>query len=192
MRFKILAHLLVLVLIILLGLNVHFYFTTVDRQAKVNDMLGLIVLSWAESMGTAGLYLKNANTNIDVSRAGWVLEVAEDIGEAGYKHAHTEPYSSFRATASIVRDNLFLYMVGSPLSERNISPTALSMSSDLAEKIWNSTNPINSLVVELRNRNGVDPMQLLEDKDILDDIISHCIEVQEYSEQMHDFNPKFQ
>lgn len=192
MRFKILAHLLVLVLIILLGLNVHFYFTTVDRQAKVDDMLGLIVLSWAESMGTAGLYLKSATTNIDVSRAGWVLEVAEDIGEAGYKHAHTELYSSFRATASIVRDNLFLYMVGSPLSERNISPTALSMFSDLAEKIWNSTNPINSLVVELRNRNGVDPMQLLEDKDILDDIISHCIEVQEYSEQMHDFNPKFQ
>ncbi|UCB60236.1 MAG: hypothetical protein JSW72_09050 [Candidatus Bathyarchaeota archaeon] len=189
MRVNILVGLLVSVLICSSGLNLYFYFTTTDRQIRINDVFGQIVLLWAESMQVAGYHLQHANTNIDVRWALELIKAADDIAKTGTKYGSIELLPSLRKTTFFLWNNLFPYMAA---PGGNISQAALPMFGTLAQKIWNATTPIILLEVRLRNLEGVNPIQLLEDQGILDDIIDHCVDIQDYSRQMHDFDPKFE
>ena len=197
MRYKIILSILVLALAISLGFNVYHYLAMVNKQKMINNIRSEIILEWANEMDIATHYLKNATTNIDVADethgARWFLLAAFRIMEAGYQwHYESEFYEPMMLASLDVAGNLIPYEEGAPRIVQHINPTAIEMLENLAEKIWNVTRLIFNEASTLRNPNGVNPIQRLEEKGILDDIIDGCIDIRSYSYQIHDFNPKFQ
>jgi len=93
-----------------------------------------------------------------------------------------------------VAGNLIPYKEGAqtaPIIVRHINPTAIEMFGNLADKISNITNLIFNEAHILYSPNGINPIQRLEEKGILDDIIDGCLDISLYSYQIHEFNPKF-
>jgi len=122
-----------------------------------------------------------------------LLLAAFRIMEAGYQwHGESEFYEPLMSTSLDVAGNLIPYSVDAPTIVRHINPTAVEMFGILAEKIWNVTDIISSEGYTLRNPNGVNPIKLLEEKGVLDDIVDGCTDIFLYSFQINDFNPKFQ
>ncbi len=201
MRHKIIIGVLVLALAISLGFSVYSYLAMVDKQKMINNIRSEMILAWAIEMDIAGYYLKNATTNVDVAHViekqtygvRSLLLVAFRIVEAGYQwHGESEFYEPMMYASLDVTGNLIPYGVDAPTIVRHINPTAVEMFGILAEKIWNVTDIISSEGYTLRNPNGVNPIKLLEEKGILDDIVDGCTDIFLYSCQIHDFNPKFQ
>lgn len=193
MKYKILVVILVLGLIISLGFNVYYYLAMVDKQTIINNMRGEIIVAWAREMSIAGYYLKNATTNIDISGIHSLFMAASYIVEAGWQlQWELELYWRMYFAASDVEENLFPYAVGAPTTVQHINPTAIEMFGNLTERIWNVTHLILKEDMELTRRNGVNPTQLLKEKGIYDDIVDGCIDIRNYSHQIHDFSPKFQ
>lgn len=191
LKYEIPKSVLVLALVISLGINVYYYLVTVNKQAIINNMRGQIIVSWAREMITAGVYLQNATTNIDVYRISFILMGASEIGGAGWEKG-VDLYWRMSFTASRVEENLSPYSAGSPTTVQHINPIVTKMFGNLTEKIWNVTGLIVKKYTELTSRNGVNPIQLLEEKGILEDIVEGCIDIQNYSRQIRDFSPKFQ
>jgi hypothetical protein len=199
LRYKIIVSVLVLALAISLGFNVYHYLAMVNKQKTINNIRSEIILEWANEMDIAAHYLKNATTNIDVAdRYGmrWFLYAAFRIMEAGYQwHDESEFYEPMTFLPLDVAGNLAPYKEGAqraPIIVRHINQTAIEMFGNLAEKIWNVTGLITNETSTLRSSTGVNPIQRLEEKGILDDIIDGCLDIRSYSSEIHDFNPKFQ
>lgn len=191
-RYKILASALILGLIISLGFDFYYYLAMVGKQAVINNMRGRVIVAWAGAMGTAGYYLKNATTNIDVAGVGAILRTASNIGLAGESDTDDLYWYTLSFTATWVEEDLFPYMVGSPSTVKHINPTAIEMFGNLSEKIENVTHLIFMEDIDLTRRDGVNPTQLLTEKGILDDIINYCTDIRSLSHQIYNFNPKFQ
>ena len=201
MRYKIITSFLVLALVISLGFNVYSYLAMVNKQKMINNIRSEMILAWAMEMDIAGYYLKNATTNVDVAHmiekqtygVRSLFLAAHFIVEAGYQwRGEYEFYEPLMLASLDVAGNLIPYSVAAPTIVRQINPTAVEMFGILAEKIWNVTDIISSEGYTLRNPNGANPVHLLEEKGILDDIVDGCTDIFLYSNQIHDFNPKFQ
>jgi len=135
--------------------------------------------------------LQNATTNIDMRGISFILRGASEIGSAGWSSG-VDLYWRMASAASLVEENLIPYSVGSPTTVQHINPIVTKMFGNLTEKIWNVTGLIVKKYTELTSRNGVNPIQLLEEKGILEDIVEGCIDIENYSRQIRDFSPKFQ
>jgi hypothetical protein len=201
MRYKIITSLLVLALVISLGFNVYSYLAMVDKQKMINNIRSEMILAWAMEMDIAGYYLKNATTNVDVTHViekqtygvRSLLLDAYFIVEAGYqRRGEYEFYEPLMEASLLVAGNLIPYSVDAPTIVRHINPTAVEMFGILAEKIWNVTDIIWSEGYALGSPNGVNPVKVLEEKGILDDIVDGCTDIFLYSNQIRDFDPKFQ
>lgn len=199
MRLKIIAGVLMLILAISLGFNVYYYLQVINRQNIINNIRSEIILEWANEMDVAAHYLKNATTNIDVAEqygVRWFLLSAFHIMKTAYEQGDNwEFYEPIVNAPLDVAGNLIPYEEGAqaaPVIERRISSAAIEMFGNLADRIWNVTNLIFKEAQTLANSNGVDPMQRLEEKGILDDVIEGCLDISLYSYQIHEFNPKFQ
>ena len=201
MRYKIIISFLVLALVISFGFGVYSYLAIVDKQKMINDIRSEIILAWAMEMDIAAHYLKNATTNVDVAHViekqtygvRSLLLAAHFIVEAGYQwRGESEFYEPLMSASLDVAGNLIPYSVDAPTIVRHINPTAVEMFVTLAAKIWNVTDIISNEGIALRNPNGINPVQLLEEKGILDDIVEGCTDIYLYSNQIHEFNPKFQ
>ena len=195
MRYKILTSILILGLVISLGFNVYYYSTMVDEQKTINNMRSEMIIALAMEMDIAGYYLKNATTNIDVARTTHGIRslflAASYIVKAEWQRHQWELYDGMLFASRNVEENLIPYGVDAPTVVRHINPTAVEMFGNLAEKIWNVTHLILQEEA-LAKGTGVNPVQLLEEKGILDEIVEGCIDIQNYSYEIHDFNPKFQ
>jgi hypothetical protein len=201
MRHKLIISFLVVALVISLGFSVYSYLAMVDRQKMINDIRSEMILAWAMEMDIAGYYLKNATTNVDVAHViekqtygvrSLLLE-AYSIVEAGYQwHGEYEFYEPLMHASLDVAGNFIPYSEGAPTIVRHINPTAVEMFGILAEKIWNVTDIIWSRGYALGTPNGVNPVKVLEEKGILDDIVDGCTDILLYSNQIRDFDPKFQ
>lgn len=197
MRYKVIVGVLVLALAISLGFNVYSYLAMAEKQKMINNIRSEIILEWANEMDIAAHYLKNATTNIDVADetygASWFLLAAFRIIEAGYQwHDESEFYEPMIGASLDVAGNLIPYEEGTPRIVRHINPTAIEMLGNLAEKIWNVTRLIFNEAQTLSSSTGVNPIQRLEEKGILDDVVDGCVDIESYSYQIQDFNPKFQ
>ena len=196
MRNKIIISSLVLALVISFGFNVYSYLAMMDKQKTINNIRSEMIVAWTMEMDNAGYYLKNATTNIDVADTTYgvrsFFSVAAHIVEAGRQFQDEwELYERMHSAAIEVSGNLIPYSVDAPTIVRHINPTAVEMFGILAEKIWNVTDLIWREPALIKGT-GVNPVQLLEEKGILDDIVEGCIEIYSYSYQIHDLNPKFQ
>ena len=82
-------------------------------------------------------------------------------------------------------------MIGPP---KYINSTAIEMIRSLAQRIRNTTALIldGDIDVQLINRKGDNPIQLLKEKGVLDEIINRLVDIQTLSQEIYDFNPKFQ
>jgi len=188
---------LALALAISLGFNFYSYLVMVDKQKMINDIRSEIILEWANEMNAAAHCLKNATTNIDVDDehygVRWFLLAAFHVMEAGHQwHGESEFYEPLMRASLDVAGNLISYGAGAPTAVRYINSTAVEMFGILAEKIWNVTDIIFNEAHILYTPSGVNPIQRLEEKGILDDIVDGCTDIANYSYQIHDFNPKFQ
>jgi len=201
MRCKIIVSFLVLTLVISLGFNVYSYLAMVDKQKMINNIRSEMILAWAMEMDIAGYYLKNATTNVYVAHViekqtygvRSLLLDAYFIVEAGYqRRGEYEFYEPLMRASLHVAGNLIPYSVDAPTIVRHINPTAVEMFGILAEKIWNVTDIIWSEGYALGSPNRVNPVKVLEEEGILDDIVDGCTDIFLYSNQIHDFNPKFQ
>jgi hypothetical protein len=168
----------------------------VDKQKTINNMRSEMIIAWAMEMDIAGYYLKNATTNIDVADTTHgvrsFFSVAAHILEAGYQwHGESEFYGPLMSASFDVAGNLIPYGVDAPTIVRHINPTAVEMFGILAQKIWNVTDLIWQEPALIKGT-GVNPVQLLEEKGILDEMEEGCIDIESYSYEIHDFNPKFQ
>ena len=188
-KVKILAGVLVLGLIISLGFNVYYYLAMADKQAMVNNMRGKIIVAWAREMSTAAYYLKDVTTNIDMHGVLWIFRLTPDIYGVDWD---LKLYWRMEMAAGDVPELLGSYAVGAPTTVQHINPTAIKMFGNLTDKIWNVTHLILKEDSELTQKDGVDPIQLLQEKGIYDDIIEGCIDITNYSRQIRDFSPKFQ
>jgi len=172
----------------------------VDKQKMVNNIRSEMIMAWATEMDIAGYYLKNATTNVDVADVkpqtygvcSLLLE-AYHIVDAGYQwHGEYEFYEPLMHASLDVASNFIPYGEGAPTIVRHINPTAVEMFGILAEKIWNVTDILWSRGYALGSPNGVNPVKVLEEKGILDDIVDGCTDILLYSNQIRDFDPKFQ
>ena len=194
MRNKIIVGVLVLSLAISLGFNLYLYSVMVNKQATINNMGGQIIYAWVGQMNLAAHYLENATTNIDVEWVRWLFLTASDVARSA-RISDGTLYSEMEITAAKVCEGLRTYGEGSPTFVRRINATAIAMFKNLAQKIQNTTELITGSEgpwLELKHLNGVDPVQLLKERGILDQIINGCIDIQDLSEEISDFNPKFQ
>jgi hypothetical protein len=196
MKNKIIISSLVLALVFSLGFNVTSYLARVDKQKTINNIRSEMIVAWAMEMDNAGYYLKNATTNIDVADTTHgvrsFFSVAAHIVEAGWQFQDEwELYERMHTAARDVEGNLIPYGVDAPTIVRHINPTAVEMFGILAEKIWNVTDLIWQEPALVKGT-GVNPLQLLKEKGVLDDIVEGCIDIYTYSYQIHDFSPKFQ
>ena len=180
---------LVLGFITSLGFNVYYYLAMADKQALVNNMRGEKIVAWAREMSIAGYYLKDATTNIDMHGVLSLFRSTPDIYGAGWE---LELCWRMDMAASDVAEKLGSYAVGAPTTVQHINPTAIEMFGNLTERIWNVTHLILKEDIKLTQKDGVDPIQLLQEKGIYDDIIDGCIDISNYSRQIRDFSPKFQ
>jgi hypothetical protein len=193
-RNKIIVGILVLSLAISLGFNLYLYSVMVNKQATINNMGGQIIYAWVGQMNLAAHYLENATTNIDVEWVRWLFLTASDVARSA-RISDGTLYSEMEITAAKVCAGLRTYGEGSPTFVRRINATAIAMFKNLAQKIQNTTELITGSEgpwLELKHLNGVDPVQLLKERGILDQIINGCIDIQDLSEEISDFNPKFQ
>jgi len=194
MRYRIITSFLVLALVISLGFSVYSYLAMVDKQKMINDIRSEIILEWANEMNAAAHCLKNATTNIDVDDehygVRWFLLAAFHVMEAGHQwHGESEFYEPLMRASLDVAGNLIPYEEG---ARARINPIAIEMFGNLAEKIWGVTDIIFNEAHILYTPSGVNPIQRLEEKGILDDIVDGCTDIANYSYQIHEFNPKFQ
>jgi len=146
-----------------------------DKQAMINNMRGESIIAWARGMGSAGYLLKNATTNIDIYGIFRLFWAATDIAEAAMGHQwEPELYWRMRFASEDIEENLGPYCDGAPATVRYINSTAIEMFGNLTEKIWHVTRLISDVDLDLKNLEGTDPIQLLKEKGILDDIIAGC------------------
>ena len=193
MRYKIITGFLVFALVILLGFNLYYYSVMVNKQATMNNMLGQIIVAWARQMNYAEYYLENVTTNIDVDGVRYLFWSASDIAESAWISDGTL-YLEMAITAHFVYNELGPYSEGSPISVKRINPTAIEMIKNLAQRIRDTTALIldGNIDIELRNKEGVNPIQLLKEKGVLDEIVNRLVDIRNLAEQISDFNPKFQ
>jgi len=193
MRYKIITVFLVFALVISLGLNLYYYSVMVNKQATINNMLGQIVVAWARQMNYAEYYLENVTTNIDVDRVRYLFWSAHDIAESAWISDGTL-YLDMAITAILIYEELRPYSEGYTISVKRINSTAIEMIKNLAQRILDTTALIldGNIDMELRNKEGVNPIQLLKEKGVLDEIVDRLVDIRNLAEQIHDFNPKFQ
>jgi predicted RNase H-related nuclease YkuK (DUF458 family) len=198
-RLKIIAGVLMLILAISLGFNVYYYLQVINRQNIINNIRSEIILEWANEMDVAAHYLKNVTTNIDVAEqygVRWFFLSAYHIMKTTYEQGDDREFYEPLAYAPLdVAGNLIAYEEGAqvaPVVERRISSGAIEMFGNLSDRIWSVTDLIFKEAQTLASQNGVDPMRLLEEKGILDDVIEGCLDISYYSLQIAEFNPKFQ
>ena len=190
---KIVVGVLVLALVISLGFNVYYYSAMVDKQATINNMRGRIVVAWAKQMSVTGYYLQDVTSNIDVAGVRELLWSAESIALSAWV-SDGDLYWQMSFTAIYVSDNFSPYSVGTPTFMKSINSTAIEMIKNLAQRMRDTAGLIlnGDIDIQLTRREGINPIQLLEENDILDEIINHCIDIQNLSQQIYDFSPKFQ
>jgi len=75
---------------------------------------------------------------------------------------------------------------------RTINPAAVEMIRIMANKIGDTVGLLIDEEIELTSREGTDPIQLLKEKGILDQVISGLADVRNQAGQIYDFTPKFQ
>jgi hypothetical protein len=199
LRYKIIIGLLALGLVVSLGLNIYIYLAFAEKQKTVNNIRGELVAEWANEMDVAAHYLKNITTNIDVAEqygVRWFLLSAYRIMRTAYEQGdHPEFYEPLANAPLDAAGNLIPYEEGAqtpPIVEQHISPLAIEMFGNLSDRISNVTNMIFQEAITLVNSNGVDPVQKLQEKGILNDVIQGCLDISLYSYQIHEFTPKFQ
>lgn len=188
MRYKIIIGLLAVALVISLGFNVYFHSVMVSRQAEIGDMQGINIVTWARQMSVAAFYLDDATTNIDISGAISLLEIASDIAAS----AET-PYENFTwqmsFTSIYVSEELGSYAEGYPIFVKIINSTAVEMIKNLSQEIRDTAGLI--LNESISGQDGSSFIQLLKEKGIANEIIAHCVDIQNLAHQIYDFNPKF-
>lgn len=194
MRHKILIGVLVLAVITLSGLTYGYYSISMTQRATMNNMRSQIIAAWATQMYTAAHYLNNTRTNIEMQTICNLLRSITDTALTTYT---TEGglYTWMPTTTDAVVNNLVYYSQGFPSTVRNISPTAINMIKDLAQKIQNTTLLIISFSGpgwDLTHPNGEDPIKIIEEKGVLNSTINGCTDIQHLSEQIRDIEPKFQ
>ena len=193
MRHKIIVGVLVLALAISLGFNLYYYSVMVNKQATINNMRGQIIVAWARQMNYAEYYLENVTTNIDVDGVKYLFSSASDIAESAWISDGTL-YFEMEITAHFVCEGLRTYSEGSSILVKRINPTAIEMIKNLAQRIRDTTALIldGNIDIELRNKEGVNPIQLLKEKGVLDEIVNRLVDIRNLAEQISDFSPKFQ
>jgi hypothetical protein len=199
MRLKIVAGVLMLVLAISLGFDIYFCLQVINRQGIINNIRSEIIAEWANEMDVAAHYLKNITTNIDVAEqygVRWFLLSAYHTMRIAYEQGdHAEFYEPLAGAPLDAAGNLIPYEEGAqtpPIVEQHISPLAIEMFGNLSDRISNVTNMIFQEADTLVNSNGVDPVQKLQEKGILNDVIQGCLDISLYSYQIQELNPKFQ
>ena len=196
MRYKILVTVLVLALTTSLAFNVYHFGIQTQNRTVINNMRSRVVLVWAREMAISGALVENATTNFDMAQAFWIMETATETGEMFSEVMSHNPNSSkylywqMDWTPFLMGEALFHYAVGYPTDLKYINPTAFEMLENLAETIYSMTRLI--LRAEIDIYSGVDPTEQLAEHDVLSDIINYCINIQDLSQQIEDFSPKFQ
>jgi len=190
-RHKIIVGVLVLALAISLGFNLYYYSVMVNKQATINNMRGQIIVAWARQMSVSAYYLENVTTNTEVHGVRSLFWSASDIAESA-SISDGNLYLEMAITALSVYEKLGPYGEGYPISVKRINSTAVEMIKNLAQKIHDTSGLIGDVDIELTRQEGLDPMQLLKEKGILDKIINGCVDIQNLAKQISDFNPKFQ
>jgi len=193
MRYKIIISFLVLALVISLGFNLYYYSVMVNKQATINNMRGQIVVAWARQMSVATYYLENVTTNMGVHGVRSLFWSADDIAESAWISDGTL-YLEMEITAHFVYNELGPYSEGYPISVKRINSTAVEMIKDLTQRIKDTTALIldGDVDIELTRKEGGNPVQLLKDKGVLDEIANRLVDIRNLAEQIYDFNPKFQ
>jgi len=193
MRHKLILSFLVFALVISLGFNLYYYSVMVNKQATINNMRGQIIVAWARQMNYAEYYLENIATNIDIVGVRYLFWSASDIAESAWISDGTL-YLEMAITAHLIYNELGPYSEGYAISVKRINSTAIEMIKNLAQRILDTTALIidGNIDFELRNKEGVDPIQLLKEKGVLDEIVNRLVDIRNLAEQIYDFNPKFQ
>ncbi|MFB0522131.1 MAG: hypothetical protein ACETV1_00035 [Candidatus Bathyarchaeia archaeon] len=75
---------------------------------------------------------------------------------------------------------------------RIISPAAIEMIRIMADKIGDTVRLLIDEEIELTSREGTDPIPLLREKGILDQIISGLADIRNQTGQIYNLAPKFQ
>jgi hypothetical protein len=192
-RNKIIVGILVLALAISLGFNLYYYSVMVNKQVTINNMRGQIIVAWARQMSYAAYYLDNVTTNIDVHGVRYLSLSAYEIAESAWISDGTF-YLEMVHAASYVCSGLGTYTEGYPISVKRINSTAVEMIKDLAQRIRDTTALIldGDIDIDLTRKEGVNPIQLLKEKGVLDEIVNRIVDIRNLAEQISDFNPKFQ
>jgi hypothetical protein len=192
-RHKIIVGVLILALAISLGFNLHYYSVMVSKQATINNMRGKIIVAWAYQMSYAAYYLKNVTTNIGVRGVCYLLWSAREIAESAWI-SDGNLYLEMIHTASSVWNGLDTYSEGYPTFVKYINSTAVEMIKDLAQRINDATALIldGDVNVHLTRKEGVNPIQLLKEKGVLDEIDNRLVDIQNLANQISNFSPKFQ
>jgi len=189
MRYKIVLIVAGLALATSLGFSVYFYSAMVIGQATISDMQGIIIVTWAKQMSIAAYYLEDVTTNTDAHGARSLLQTASDIASSAESSDGTFLWQ-ISYTSIYVSDELGPYGEGYPLLVKLINSTAVEMIKNLAQKIRDTAELI--LNESITGRDGASFIQRLREKGISDEIITHCVEIQNLAHQIHEFNPKFQ
>ncbi len=201
LRLRTVTILVTLALVLSLGTNVYLYMATKETQKTTNNIRAELIFEWASRMDIAASYLRNVTTNIDVAEQYGVryyllsayqiirFALVEESGELSF---YQPLYSASLDTAR----NLIEYEEGAqtpPTVERRINITAIQMFDNLADKIQNVT----ALIFEadqqyLARLSGENPMQLLEEKGVRDDLMQGCSDISYYSLKIAEFETKFE
>lgn len=193
LKYRLLVGVLVLALVASWGLG-YYYYNSLQAQnvAFLNNMRSRAVNIWAMEMSLTGSLIEDATTNLDMDTACQSTESTYRIGDMIYEadyssHLHDLTWQMFD-TPWVMRERLFSYANGSPTYVKHINPSAFPMFKNLTSTIYKMTG----LILDLDQQSGIDPAQQLTNKGVLDDIIRYCIDIKNISEQLADFNPKFQ
>lgn len=194
MKYKIITGFLLLALLISSGLVVYYYSALASRIRTINNMQGYLIVAWARQMSVASYYLENVTTNFDMALVTSLFDAVSDTGTSAWV-AGREVYTRMSLAPSFISQYLGAYAEGTPSSLKYINSNALTLIRQLAQQIRNATILIigsQGPSFELKNLAGEDPVQLLEEKGILDKIINGCDAIRDMSAEIFEFKPKFQ
>lgn len=182
----------VLVLVISFGFNVYQYLAMTGKQETINNIRGHIIVSWAREMSIISYYPLDATTNDDVDKVRPLLYTAGENIAMSADVSDGELYFEMAVTSMNVYESLMPYAENSSQFIRIINPAAVEMIRIMANKIGDTVGLLIDEEIELTRREGTDPIQLLKEKGILDQVISGLADVRNQAGQIYDFTPKFQ
>ena len=176
---------LVLVLIMSVGLNLYEHFIVLPQmQATLNTMRACALQSWVDQMGFVRGVLDHAETNFDVYDAKLHTAFARkfvQICVTGFDYDAENMYYLLSLSTSHLDyaiETIFLGNITGPVPSRDLDQYIL-------QKIGSIIQTIESIEHSMiTSANGVDPIQQLEEKGNLTNIMNYCNHIIETSTEI--------